>query len=56
MQGVVLSSVLFNVFTNNLVNGIKSMIIRNLQVLPRVEGLHVGWKTALELKWVKTAF
>ena len=35
MQGVVLGSVLFNVFTNNLVNGIKSMIIRNLQVLPR---------------------
>ena len=54
MQGVVLDSVLFNVFTNNLVNGIKSMIIRNLHGLPGGERLHVGWKTALELKRVTT--
>jgi len=42
--------------TKNLVNEIKSIIIRNLQVLARWEGLHVDWKTALELKRVMNAF
>lgn len=43
MQGIVLGSVLFNVFINNhLAYGIKGTIISILQMLPREEGLDVG--------------
>lgn len=39
-----------------LADGIKNMVIMNLQVVVRWEGLHVCWRKTSELKWIVTTF
>lgn len=39
-----------------LADGIKNMVIMNLQVVVRWEGQHVCWRKSSELKWIMTTF
>lgn len=54
--GFLFGLILFSVFTNNLVNAIKDMIIKKNYWSYLGEGLHIGWKRALSMKSVITAF
>lgn len=53
--GLLLCSILFSVFTNNLVNAIKGVIIKNLLGLPRGKDYILVGKQHLALKRVITA-